>query len=159
MTLHADYDSPLGRLRVTASTKGIVSLEFVPSKAKPVLPTTLLLKKAFRQLDLYFKGKLQAFDLPLDPTGTPFQSQVWKALSQIPYGETRTYGEIAKKIRSPRASRAVGGACNRNPLLIIVPCHRVVGSTGKLVGFAWGLKAKQALLDGEKQEISASTLQ
>jgi methylated-DNA-[protein]-cysteine S-methyltransferase len=163
MILSADYDSPLGRLRVIASQKGLVSVEFVAIKSKPNPPSTPLLLKAIKQLDLYFKGKLKTFDLPLDEVTTPFQSKVWKALSQIPFGKTKTYGEIAKAIQSPQAARAVGGACNQNPWIIVVPCHRVIGSNGTLLGYAGGVKTKQARLDlecqigrGELRESNAS---
>ena len=109
-----------------------------------------LLKKAAKQLTEYFAGKRREFDLPLDFTGTGFQKKVWAALLTIPYGETRSYGEIAKQIGNPKACRAVGMANNRNPIAIICPCHRVIGADGSLVGFGGGLPAKQFLLDLEK---------
>ena len=111
-------------------------------------------REVMRQLTEYFRGKRTSFDLPLHPKGTPFQMSVWKALTQIPYGETRSYGDIARAVGRPRAVRAVGLANGRNPLPIVVPCHRVIGSTGKLVGYGGGLPIKQALLDRER-EVSA----
>jgi methylated-DNA-[protein]-cysteine S-methyltransferase len=108
-----------------------------------------------RQLREYFQGKRTAFDLKLHPKGTPFQKAVWKALAAIPYGETRSYGEIAKAVGNPAAVRAVGLANGRNPLPIVVPCHRVIGANGHLVGYGGGLPVKQALLDRER-EVSAA---
>jgi methylated-DNA-[protein]-cysteine S-methyltransferase len=112
---------------------------------------TPLIKKAVKQLDEYFNNKRQIFDLPLIQHGTDFQVKVWKALQTIPYGETRSYGEIAAMIGNPKACRAVGMANNRNPIAIIVPCHRVIGHDGSLTGYAGGLKIKQKLLDLEKK--------
>jgi methylated-DNA-[protein]-cysteine S-methyltransferase len=108
-----------------------------------------------RQLREYFEGKRTAFDLHLHPKGTPFQLAVWKALMKIPYGATCSYGDIAKAIGRPQAVRAVGLANGRNPLPIVVPCHRVIGADGKLVGYGGGLTVKQALLDRER-EVSAA---
>jgi methylated-DNA-[protein]-cysteine S-methyltransferase len=105
-----------------------------------------LLVEAERQLAEYFAGRRQRFALPLDPSGTTFQRDVWDALQTIPFGETRSYAQIAKQIGQPRAVRAVGAANGRNPLSIVVPCHRVVGSTGALTGFAGGLAVKARLL-------------
>lgn len=106
---------------------------------------------AMRQLREYAEGRRKVFDLPLNPIGTPFQRKVWQALLAIPYGETRTYGQIAQAIGMPKASRAVGGACNRNPIGIIIPCHRVIGSNGKLTGYYGGLEFKELLLEHEKR--------
>ena len=108
-----------------------------------------------RQLREYFQGKRTTFDLTLHPKGTPFQKAVWKALAAIPYGETRSYGDIAKAVGRPAAVRAVGLANGRNPLPIVVPCHRVIGASGRLVGYGGGLAVKQALLDRER-EVSAA---
>ena len=112
-------------------------------------------RDAIRQLRAYFMGRRTTFDLTLHPEGTPFQRDVWKALLTIPYGETRSYGEIARQVGRPTAVRAVGLANGRNPLPIVVPCHRVIGSSGALVGFGGGLPVKQALLDRER-EVSAA---
>jgi methylated-DNA-[protein]-cysteine S-methyltransferase len=114
---------------------------------------TPLIKKTAKQLDEYFNGKRKVFELPLIMYGTDFQVKVWKALEKIPYGETRTYGEIAAMIGNPKASRAVGMANNRNPISIIVPCHRVIGCNNKLVGYGGGLELKQILLDTEKSQF------
>ena len=103
-----------------------------------------------RQLEEYFEGRRQKFELKLDPSGTSFQQTVWRALMEIPFGETRTYGEIAARIGHPSAARAVGAANGRNPLSIVAPCHRVLGSTGALTGFAGGLEVKERLLAFEK---------
>jgi methylated-DNA-[protein]-cysteine S-methyltransferase len=112
-------------------------------------------RAAERQLREYFEGKRTGFDLALHPKGTPFQQAVWKALQKIPYGQTRSYGDIARAVGRPNAVRAVGLANGRNPLPIVVPCHRVIGANGKLVGYGGGLPAKQALLDRER-EVSAA---
>jgi methylated-DNA-[protein]-cysteine S-methyltransferase len=111
--------------------------------------TTPLLEKAAKQLDEYFNGKRKAFDLPLSPHGTDFQIRVWKTLQTIPYGQTRSYGQIAAQTGNPKASRAVGMANNRNPIAIIIPCHRVIGADGSLTGYAGGLELKQQLLEIE----------
>lgn len=107
--------------------------------------------RAKQQLTAYFAGELQEFDIALAPEGTQFQQSVWKALSTIPYGKTCSYGDIAHQIGKPKASRAVGAANGKNPIPIIIPCHRVIGSTGKLTGFGGGLDAKQSLLGLEQQ--------
>ena len=112
---------------------------------------TKLLVKAKNELEEYFEGKRKEFDLPLNQEGTEFQKKVWNALSKIPYGEKRTYKEIAKMIGNEKASRAVGMANNKNNIPIIIPCHRVIGSNGKLVGYALGLDMKQYLLDLESK--------
>ena len=112
---------------------------------------TKLLLEAKKQLEEYFEGKRKVFDLPLEQEGTAFQKRVWEALENIPYGETRTYKEVAKMIGNEKASRAVGMANNKNNIPIIVPCHRVIGSNGKLVGYALGLDMKKYLLDLEKR--------
>ena len=114
---------------------------------------TPLIKEACRQLSEYLKGERKTFDLPLNPKGTDFQKCVWRALCDIPYGETRTYKQIAEAIGNPKAVRAVGMANNRNPITIIVPCHRVIGANGKLVGYGGGLEMKEFLLRLEKVSI------
>jgi methylated-DNA-[protein]-cysteine S-methyltransferase len=111
--------------------------------------SSVVMRETIRQLRLYFAGELQTFDLPLELIGTEFQKKVWTALVTIPYGETRSYTEIAQQIGAPRAVRAVGAANGRNPIPIIVPCHRVIGASGSLVGFGGGLEWKRKLLDLE----------
>jgi len=111
-----------------------------------IIQETSLIQEAFRQLTEYLKGKRKAFELPLNPKGTDFQKRVWRALCEIPYGETRSYKQIAEAIGNPKAVRAVGMANNRNPITIVVPCHRVIGANGKLVGYGGGLEMKEFLL-------------
>jgi methylated-DNA-[protein]-cysteine S-methyltransferase len=111
------------------------------------------LGEAVRQLRAYFAGELQAFDLPLAPQGTPFQLAVWKHLCEIPYGETISYGELARRIGNPNASRAVGLANGSNPIPIVIPCHRVIGSNGKLTGYGGGLPIKDKLLGLERRQL------
>lgn len=129
-------------------TDGAPELEALPRKSAP----TALLAEAEQQLNEYFAGLRTVFDLPLAPRGTAFQRAVWEALQEIPYGETRTYGELAAAIGHPKASRAVGGACHRNPIAILIPCHRVIGSNRALTGYAAGLDIKQSLLSLEGVE-------
>ena len=119
-----------------------------------VCQETALIKEAYLQLTEYLKGERKTFDLPLNPHGTEFQKRVWKALCEIPYGETRCYKQIAESIGNPKAVRAVGMANNRNPLLIVVPCHRVIGADGKLVGYAAGLDKKEFLLQLEAKYLT-----
>ena len=145
--------SPVGRLTLIATERGLAAILWEnddPTRVR-VKAATLdrrhpILCEAERQLADYFTGKRRAFTLKLDFDGTPFQVRVLKALLAIPFGETRTYAEIARAIGKPRAVRAVGAANGRNPISIVAPCHRVIGSNGKLTGFAGGLKAKAALL-------------
>ena len=144
------WNSPLGPLCLTQEEGSLVSLQFCPAVPQDIPGPTPLLAEAQRQLEEYFAGARTSFDLPLAPRGTPFQQAVWGALLDIPYGETRTYGQIAAAVGRPRASRAVGGACHCNPIAIIVPCHRVVGSSGALTGYAGGLDKKSALLALER---------
>lgn len=128
-------------------TRSSIDIQFLKE------PETELLKKAGDQLTEYFQGKRKVFDLPLEPAGTEFQKKVWRALCTIPYGQTRSYGEIATQIGNPKACRAVGGANNKNPIMIFIPCHRVIGADGSLVGFGGGLYAKKYMLDLEKGEL------
>jgi methylated-DNA-[protein]-cysteine S-methyltransferase len=146
-------DSPIGRLKIVASPQGLAAILWENDKPTRVRlsemvedPTHPHLSLAVTQLNEYFAGRRTAFDLPLDPRGTPFQQQVWDQLLAIPYGETRTYLDLARKLGNPNATRAVGAANGRNPISIIVPCHRVIGSSGSLTGFAGGLHIKERLL-------------
>lgn len=146
---YAYYDSPFGPIRI-GYEDAIRSICHVEKAGNDHTPSPLS-DRAAKQLEEYFQGQRQEFDLPLRSIGTPFQMAVWEALKAIPYGETRSYGQIAAAIGNPKASRAVGMACNRNPLWIVIPCHRVVGSTGKLTGYEGGLDMKRALLELEKR--------
>ena len=153
------HDSPVGPLTIVADDDAVVAIlwpgddpDRVAVDHRPVSDgTSSILDLAGNQLDEYFDGARTEFDLPLAPSGTEFQLEVWHALQTIPYGETMTYGELAASIGRPSAARAVGGANRRNPLSIVVPCHRVIGSTGDLTGFAGGLGAKEHLLAMERQ--------
>lgn len=140
-------------LYLVATETHLINIQFMqPQKA--LLQTTELLSMATIQLDEYFQGKRTIFSLPFKLTGTPFQLAVWKELQNIPYGKTTSYKEIAQKINKPKAYRAVGMANNKNPLPIIIPCHRVIGSNGKLIGYAGGLKLKNYLLELEKSHTN-----
>ncbi len=179
------YSSPLGILLLTEENEKITHLELsekklrtadctIDSKTVPAScsqaagmesanslidsaeqKNTPLIALAKSQLEEYFQGARKTFDLPLQPAGTPFQKKVWDALCTIPYGETRSYKEIALQIHNPRGCRAVGMANNRNPIMIVIPCHRVIGSNGSLVGYAGGLDIKEWLLQHET--LSASS--
>lgn len=138
-----NVDTPLGRMYFSGDDRYITGLSFGEVSDENPSP---VLWEGERQLAEYFAGKRTAFDLPLQPEGTDFQKSVWQALTEIPYGETATYGEIAAKIGNPKACRAVGMANNRNPIAVIVPCHRVVGAKGDLTGYAAGLDKKDFLL-------------
>lgn len=153
-------DSPIGPLLLTASDKGLTSvyMEVHRHGSGDVQPGWQRDDDAFtdvhRQLDEYFEGERTEFDVPLDPVGTPFQLVVWEALRTIPYGEVRSYGDIAAQIGRPGAARAVGLANGRNPISVIVPCHRVIGASGALTGYGGGLERKQYLLHLEARVAS-----
>jgi methylated-DNA-[protein]-cysteine S-methyltransferase len=146
-------ESPVGRLTLVATDDGLAAILWendrphrVPLHLRAEDQHHPVLVETERQLEEYFEGRRQTFELPLDVSGTPFQRSVWKALMTIPFGETRSYGQIATQIGRPRAVRAVGAANGRNPVSIVTPCHRVVGSTGALTGFAGGIAVKARLL-------------
>lgn len=148
----AFLESPIGGLVVQASNTGVCEIKFVTQR--PPWPSegasgNDLTAAAGEQLSAYFTGKLRNFDLPLDEAGTEFQCAVWAQLRALPFGDTASYGEIAKAIGNPSAARAVGMANHRNPLPIVTPCHRVIGSNGALTGFAGGLDIKRWLLSHE----------
>ena len=149
MVIHYLLESPVGPLSISCSESEILSLR-IASDSLQKKQQSVLGNHAVSQLQEYFAGTRAEFDLPIRLEGTPFQQAVWKELMKIPYGQTRTYGQIAAAIGKPKATRAVGSACNRNPIWIIVPCHRVVGSNRNLTGYAGGLSMKQALLDLEQ---------
>ena len=153
-------DSPVGALKLVAHDQALVAVMWDNEDHKRVRLAELIkniqhpmLLKVKQQLEQYFAGQRQRFDLPLDFQGTDFQQQVWQALLTIPYGETRSYKDIALQIGNEKAVRAVGAANGRNPISIIAPCHRVIGSGGALVGFAGGLDKKQILLSLEQVQI------
>jgi methylated-DNA-[protein]-cysteine S-methyltransferase len=162
---YKEMKSPVGRLKLVATHDALVAVLWEKEKTgrvklfnetngMEVSNDHPILKRTESQLTEYFEGKRKVFDLPLAPLGTIFQNKVWKALREIPFGASRSYGELARTIGSPKASRAVGAANGRNPLSIIVPCHRVIGADGKLTGFAGGLEAKQILLSLEKVRLT-----
>ena len=136
-------ETPIGPLTLQADEAAVTAIRFGADGAQDASP---LLDAAEAQLREYFAGARRTFDLPLAPHGTAFQQRVWAALRAIPYGETRTYGELAAAIGSPNASRAVGMANHRNPISIVIPCHRVIGANGTLTGYAGGLEVKRRLL-------------
>lgn len=150
------FDSPIGALLIAADDHGVCEIRLM--KEDEALPAeeknAPLLMHAVQELREYFTGERRTFDLPLSRHGTAFEQSVWEALEAIPYGETRSYGALAAQMGKPKAARAVGRACARNPLLIIVPCHRVIASSGALTGFAAGMEAKRLLLvlEGHKMK-------
>jgi O-6-methylguanine DNA methyltransferase len=161
---YGELDSPIGPLLLAATPKGICSVHFGRFREQeaelrrwsqqhlpgsPWVPQPEAVAHAAKQLDEYFAGRRTAFDLELDLHGTPFQLKVWNALRRIPYGTTASYKQIGQMIGSEKAARAIGGANNRNPVSIIVPCHRVIGADGSLVGYGGGLNIKQFLLKRE----------
>jgi methylated-DNA-[protein]-cysteine S-methyltransferase len=157
MLYYRHIDSPLGTILLTATERSLTGLFLSGQKHfPPIAPewcavTDLpLFIQTQIQLGEYFQRHRHTFDLPLDPPGTAFQRLVWQQLRQIPLGQTRSYGEIARKIGQPNAARAVGAANGRNPISIVIPCHRVIASSGKLTGYAGGLDRKQWLLDRER---------
>lgn len=148
MTVYLDaFDSPCGPVTVHANEQAVTAIVFAYPKA-PVAPTALT-KTAIAQLSEYFSGHRRDFTLPLAPHGTPFQQRVWSALCEIPYGETRSYADLANAIGNPKAVRAVGLANSKNPVSICIPCHRVIGKNGALTGYAGGLDRKAFLLNLE----------
>jgi methylated-DNA-[protein]-cysteine S-methyltransferase len=154
------YHSPLGTYTLVSSRRGVVCVESPGEAEKRMVRLErdgIRLQEdgeynaaVARELDAYFAGKLRRFTVPLDLRGTPFQRRVWELLCDIPYGETRSYGEVAQAVGNPKARRAVGQAIGRNPVAIVVPCHRVIGSDGGLTGYGGGLPRKRALLDLEQ---------
>lgn len=144
------YKCPLGNCVLVEEAGALTHFYFendaIPDGKIPVKPGTPALAEACRQLDDFFAGKLKKFTVPLAPAGTPFMKKIWKKLCEIPFGKTATYGEIAARAGNPKAARAVGLANNKNPLPVFIPCHRVVGAGGKLVGYRGGLPAKEILL-------------
>jgi methylated-DNA-[protein]-cysteine S-methyltransferase len=158
MIEYRTIDSPIGPLTLAGRESGLTNLRMVDQTYEPSRtgwsPNSRAFNEAVDQLHAYFAGKLTDFEIELDLRGTEFQRRVWKALLTIPYGETRSYGEIAEQIGAPGAARAVGLANGHNPIAIIVPCHRVIGANGSLTGFGGGLGRKRTLLELEKQQVS-----
>ena len=159
MRYYDTLDGPWGGMLIAASDRGISGIYFNRQKYHPKrgkewqhAPDNAHLKRARKQLGEYFAGKRRDFDLTLDPAGSPFQKRVWKAIASVPYGETISYGELARRAGFPEGARAAGAATGRNPIGIVVPCHRIVGSNGKLTGYAGGLDKKRALLALEAGE-------
>jgi len=165
--VYKTIDSPVGKLKLIASDEGLVAVLWENDNPRRVRLSESFenechpnLVEAERQLSEYFAGRRNNFSVPLDMRGTRFQKDVWEELLTIPFGETRSYGQLAKHLGNPRAARAVGAATGRNPLSIIVPCHRVIGSDGQLTGFAGGLSAKTHLLKLEQRSgIATDTTQ
>jgi methylated-DNA-[protein]-cysteine S-methyltransferase len=155
--------SPLGKLTLISNDEALVAL-YVNDELMPLIATALkndshkILLKAEVQLNEYFNGTRKKFDLPLAPKGTEFQSKAWNALMDIPYGEIWSYGQQAKYLKNPKGQRAVGGANGKNPIPVIIPCHRVIGSTGKLTGFSGGMSMKIFLLKLEGHQIDIDGL-
>ena len=149
MIFQYSYETKLGSVTFVEEDGALLAITTQHTYEGERLETPLI-QEAYRQLSEYLIGERKSFDLPLNPRGTVFQQQVWKALCDIPYGETRSYKQIAEAIGNPKAVRAVGMANNRNPLLIVVPCHRVIGANGKLVGYGAGIEKKEFLLKLEK---------
>ena len=156
MIRYATYESPLGTVIAIANDEGIWSIDFVDAKYARRIGADWVedadhppLRECFRQLAEYFAGERREFDLPLAPRGTSFQERVWKEIARVPYGETISYGELAKRAGAPGQARAAGAATGRNPVGVVIPCHRIVGSDGSLTGYAGGLHRKQSLLELE----------
>jgi methylated-DNA-[protein]-cysteine S-methyltransferase len=155
---YAQLPSPIGPLRLVGDDCGLRQIVFSENgRAAPPDPAwkqdAAALDKPIRQLRAYFAGELETFDLPLAPEGTPFQQTVWNELCKIPYGQTVSYGDLARRIGNPNASRAVGLANGSNPIPIVIPCHRVIGSNGKLTGYGGGLPIKEKLLALERRQL------
>lgn len=155
MKYYIKYVSPVANLFLVEEQGQLVEIAFhhLEKKEEMEEKNTELLQEVKRQLEEYFSGRLQNFDLPLKPKGTDFQKQVWKALLTIPYGETKSYGDIAKQIGKEKAVRAVGGANHVNPISIVIPCHRVIGKNGNLTGYGGGLEVKEKLLELERKKV------
>ena len=148
---HSFYNSPAGTLSITASDSGITEIKFVPEADQNTNaePCNSVLNDCISQLQEYFSETRKTFSIQLDPQGTPFQKEVWKELQKIPFGKTISYLELAKKLGNEKKIRAVGGANGKNPIAIVIPCHRVIGSDGSLTGYAGGMDKKRWLLQFE----------
>ena len=161
MNYSKKISSPIGPLFIIANDHALIALDNISSdlyKQATKSHSHKVLNQTHQQIDEYFLGKRFDFELPLEPIGTAFQQKVWKALMKIPYGKVWSYGQQASYLKSPKASRAVGGANGKNPIPIIIPCHRVIGSTGKLTGYSGGMKMKISLLKHEGHQIDGLQL-
>lgn len=147
------YETEIGIIGIRENNKSITDIFFSKVDTNDNIEETDLIKECFKQLKEYFEGNRMKFDLPLDARGTEFQKKVWNELLNIPYGETKSYKDIAVAIGNEKACRAIGMANNKNPIPIIIPCHRVIGSNGKLVGYADGVNVKEKLLNIEKIDV------
>ncbi|KHS57464.1 MULTISPECIES: methylated-DNA--[protein]-cysteine S-methyltransferase [Terrisporobacter] len=147
------YETEIGIIGIRENNKSITDIFFSKVDTNDNIEETDLIKECFKQLKEYFEGNRMKFDLPLDARGTEFQKKVWNELLNIPYGETKSYKDIAVAIGNEKACRAIGMANNKNPIPIIIPCHRVIGSNGKLVGYAGGVNVKEKLLNIEKIDV------
>ena len=156
-TFKAYYKSPLGPIEIVGSQDSIMALDFVEQMLPGNDELTFCLKECLKQLDEYFKRERQKFFLNLQPAGTDFQKSVWRQLEEIPYGKTTSYGAIANILAKPFACRAVGSANGKNPIAIIIPCHRVIGSDGSLTGYGGGLWRKRWLIGFERGEVQPPT--
>jgi O-6-methylguanine DNA methyltransferase len=154
MTTYAFYQSPFGLLKIGAADGKVILVGIVSKQDEPNQPTALSVE-VYRQLQEYFAGKRTVFTVPYALNGTSFQQAVWTQIAKIPYGQTVTYKDIAQAIDKPRAFQATGRAVGANPLAILIPCHRVVGSNGELTGYAFGLEMKKALLNLECQTLNS----
>ncbi len=154
MTTYAFYQSPFGLLKIGAAEEKVILVGIVSKQDEPNQPTALS-AEVYRQLQEYFAGKRTMFTVPYALNGTSFQQAVWTQIAKIPYGQTVTYKDIAQAIDKPRAFQATGRAVGANPLAILIPCHRVVGSNGELTGYAFGLEMKKALLNLECQTLNS----
>lgn len=151
-TYHNFLKTPVGWLAITTSETALQKIDFLKTKPRQSASTKQpsILKKTTKQLEEFFQGQRKVFDLDLDLKGTDFQKKVWKALMKVPFGKTLSYKDIAKKVGNDKASRAIGMANNKNPIPLVIPCHRILGSNGKLVGYAPGVDKKEWLLNLEK---------
>ena len=152
MRYFCKYSSPIGNLYLVEEERKLIRLTFDESPMNCEEKETEFLLKCKKELDEYFQGKRKEFNIPLKLYGTEFQKKVWSALEEIPYGETRSYKDIAIYIENPKGCRAIGLANNRNPIPIVIPCHRVIGADGKLVGYGGGIDKKIFLLELEKTD-------
>ena len=148
------YETPVGRLIIGEENGSITRVTWTQLPKSYIQEETELILRCKKQLEEYFAGKRKTFDLPLAPKGTAFQQRVWKALQDIPYGELRTYQEIAFAVDNPKGCQAVGGANGKNPIAILIPCHRVIGKDGSMTGYSGGLEQKEKLLRLEKNDES-----